>query len=112
MRDPMTTPKLSNLQEIHQTTIVEENEPIRQSAEKTRSIGRLQSKTGQKVAKQQKYINQNVIQQLKLENMQSSMSLNKTNNSAQMAEKQAQRRTYFKGGETRNGLVDTHSQMS
>jgi hypothetical protein len=44
--------------------------------------------------------------------MQISMSLNKTNNSAQMAEKQAQRRTYFKGGETRNGLVEANSQMS
>ena len=32
--DPMTTPKLSQLQEVHQTTILEENETLRGSIDR------------------------------------------------------------------------------
>ena len=34
VRDPMTTPKLHQLQEVHQTTILEENETMRGSMDR------------------------------------------------------------------------------
>ena len=34
MRDPLTTPKLSQLQEVHTTTILEENETMRGSIDR------------------------------------------------------------------------------